>query len=225
MRPTTKRVLAGAVALLGAAAVGAFLATIALGQPSAPPNTMTEKDIGFAQDMMVHHQQAVTMADMVAIDTVPEVRQLADQIRFVQLREIGIMSGWLQISGAQLMSSRPMAWMTDTSAAHAMDHGPAVPATAPQHVDGGTHRMPGMATSGDLVALQGTTGRANEILFLQLMLRHHQGGIDMAAAAVQNTRVDAIRDTGRAMLNEQAQEIQLMSLLLQERGAKPLPYP
>jgi uncharacterized protein (DUF305 family) len=51
--------------------------------------------------------------------------------------------------------------------------------------------------------------RPNEILFLQLMIRHHQGGIDMAASAPRETRNDAVRVTALAPVDGQTQELQI----------------
>lgn len=49
-----------------------------------PTPILSDVDIGFAQDMSVHHQQAVTLADMLVVDAEPDVRTLADQIRTKQ---------------------------------------------------------------------------------------------------------------------------------------------
>jgi uncharacterized protein (DUF305 family) len=174
----------------------------------APPLTAT--DVGFAQDMSAHHHQAVIMSDMVAADAAPEVRALADQIKFSQLREIGQMTGWLQIADASVVSPHPMAWMMTDD-----DH----------HMVGDDMAMPGMASPADLTRLQRATGRANEILFLQLMTRHHQGGVDMAAYAVQHTATNAVHQTAVAMTDEQSQEIILMAHLLEQRGSAPIAYP
>jgi uncharacterized protein (DUF305 family) len=85
--------------------------------------------------------------------------------------------------------------------------------------------MPGMASPADLTRLQRATGRANEILFLQLMTRHHQGGIDMAAYPVQHPTTNAVHQTAVAMTDEQSQEIILMAHLLEQRGSAPIAYP
>ena len=58
------------------------------------------------------------MADMLAPDAAPEVLALADQIRVTQLREIGHMTGWLQLAGASVVSPRPMAWMMADAGHH-----------------------------------------------------------------------------------------------------------
>ena len=186
-------------AALGAGAVWMF-------KPVAPQLSIL--DIGFAQDMREHHQQAVTMTDMLAADDAPDVRAMAEQIRFTQLGEIGQLTGWLQIANAALISPKPMSWMSD------MGHMAPPKAT-----------MPGMASPQDLKDLGRSTGRANEIHFLQLMIRHHQGGVEMAAYAAGHTHLDAVHQTALGMVDQQTQEIQVMTALLNQRGTAVLPYP
>lgn len=201
-----KRYLARLVALLAAGGIGAVLATTVAATEPAPP--LAALDIGFAQDMSAHHQQAVTMSDMISADASPEVRALAEQIRFTQLYEIGQMSGWLQLVGAPPNSPTPMAWMPGGHTAHG------------EHTS-----MMGMASPADLTRLQRGTGIANEILYLQLMMRHHQGGIDMAAQAARNTTTDVVRRVASLMVDEQTQETQVIQTLLSLRRSEPLPYP
>jgi uncharacterized protein (DUF305 family) len=120
------------------------------------------------------------------------------------------MTGWLQLVDAPPAATSPMAWM-----GHDEHHHPGDAATA----------MPGMASPADLTRLQRSTGRDNEVLFLQLMVRHHQGGIDMASHAVRHTDTDAVRRAAAVMISEQAQDIQVMTTLLAQRDGAPLPYP
>lgn len=193
-----------ALTVLLAAAVGA--GAVWMFKPVAPQ--LSTLEIGFAQDMRNHHQQAVAMTDMLAPDDAPDVRAMAEQIRFTQLGEIGQMTGWLQIANAAMISPKPMSWMS------AMGH------TAPPKAT-----TPGMASPQDLKDLQRSTGRANEIHFLQLMTRHHQGGIEMAAYAAGHTALDAVRQTALGMVDQQTRELQVMTTLLSQRGAVVLPYP
>jgi uncharacterized protein (DUF305 family) len=186
-------------AVVGAGAMWAF-------KPAAPQ--LSALDIGFAQDMRTHHQQAVMMADMLAPDDGPDIRALAAEIRFQQLGEIGQMTGWLQIANDAMISPKPMSWMS------------AMPDMASPNPT-----MPGLATQQDLKNLQHSTGRTNEIHFLQLMTRHHQGGVEMAAYAAAHTKLDAVRQTALQMVNQQTLEIQLMTVLLGQRGAAPLRFP
>ncbi|WP_198538781.1 DUF305 domain-containing protein [Mycolicibacterium wolinskyi] len=192
-----------AITLLLATALGAAMcAAVIERDPASPPPVLTPLEIGFAQDMTAHHQQAVTMTDMLAVDASPQVRALAEQIRFTQLAEIGQMTGWLQLADAAPAATQPMAWMTEPHSA--------------AHHDGADHStgMPGMATRDELARLQHATGRDNETLFLQLMTRHHQGGITMAAYAFQHAANDAVRRAATIMVSEQTDEIQIMGVML-----------
>ncbi|MEZ0364998.1 DUF305 domain-containing protein [Mycobacterium sp. pUA109] len=195
-------VLRRAVWLVLAAALGAASCAAALArhQPTPPP-VLSSSDIGFAQDMSTHHQQAVTMTDMLATDSTPDVKALAEQIRVTQLNEIGQMTGWLQLAGAPPTSAHPMAWMSDADH-HDTGHQPV--------------SMPGMASAQELERLQNSVGAANQTQFLHLMIRHHQGGIDMAAHAFRHSTNDAVRRTASIMVDEQTQEVQLMAVMLDQ---------
>jgi uncharacterized protein (DUF305 family) len=200
----TRTILTRTAALVTAAVLGAIVSAATLTH-RAPPPVLASIDIGFAQDMSTHHQQAVTMTDMLAPDAAPDVRALAEQIRFTQLTEIGQMTGWLQLAGAPPTGTHPMAWMTPTAAGHDMN------------ATDDAMTMPGLASPVDLTRLQRSTGHANEILFLQLMTHHHEGGIDMASYAFRRSTTDAVRRAASIMIDEQTQEIQLMTIMLNQR--------
>ncbi|MGH8505941.1 MAG: DUF305 domain-containing protein [Stenotrophobium sp.] len=172
-------------------------------------------DIGFCQDMVAHHEQAVLMATLAMDRATPAVHALAQSILVSQSGEIGVMRGWLQLWGAPLVSPKPMAWMTNsTDQLHGVTH-PAMPqANAP---------MPGMASPAELQKLWQARGKSFDILFMQLMTRHHEGGVMMASDIQNSAQLQAVRDTGRGMMFEQAQEIGLMAQLLRADGAAPLP--
>lgn len=167
-------------------------------------------DIGFCQDMVAHHEQAVLMATLAMDRASPAVHALAQSILVSQSGEIGVMRGWLQLWGAPLVAPRPMAWMADAGDASAA-------ASQPRPA------MPGMASPAELQQLWQARGQSFDILFMQLMTRHHEGGLLMANEVQNSARLQAVRDTGRGMLFEQAQEIALMAQLLQADGAAPLP--
>ena len=83
--------------------------------------------------------------------------------------------------------------------------------------------MPGMASMAELDDLAAARGRDAEILFLQLMLRHHRGGVSMARAADEQLESGPVKEAARGMITAQTQEAGLMVVLLTERGAAPLP--
>lgn len=204
-------------ALLAAVAVAlvlglGVLATAAIrGSQPGPKELPSAVDVGFAQDMMVHHQQAVLMAAYTRAHAgSADVRQLAGTIDSAQQREIGQMVGWLQSWGHPVAAERPaMAWMDG----HAMHRGSSASS------------MPGMATPAELDELVNLTGKELDVRFLQLMRRHHQGGLPMAKYAVNHARVPYVRDTARTIILDQQREIDQMAMMLAARRAKPLASP
>lgn len=206
--------VAGALAvfLLGAAA------GILIGLPGATTSTPEPDsvDVGFNQDMTVHHEQAVEMAAWTRDHTTdPVIRTLAYDMESTQTAEIGRMQGWLTLWGApQLPPGRYMAWMAGPGG-----HGHGGTASLPA---GGVATMPGMASPEELAALRAATGRDLDVLFLQLMLRHHEGGSDMLVYAAQNASVPAVRNLAQQMAAAQATEVSYLGSLLAERGSAPL---
>ncbi len=83
--------------------------------------------------------------------------------------------------------------------------------------------MPGMATSAELAKLRSLTGKEMDVFFLQLMLRHHEGGTAMAQYGHDHTSIADVKSLTQSMLVSQGAEITLMKGMLQERGAAPLP--
>ncbi|GEE01238.1 DUF305 domain-containing protein [Gordonia spumicola] len=172
-------------------------------------------DVGFAQDMSVHHDQAILMAQTLSRDVADDVRGLADRIVATQTAEAATMRGWLDWFGEPLTSDDPMSWMHPST--HA-DHGSSAT------VDDDTAPMPGYASTDDLAKLSDARGTAAEVWFLQLMIRHHQGGIEMATAAQNSDESSpATKRLALAMITEQGDEVGQMTLLLKARNAEPLP--
>ncbi|MBR7742337.1 DUF305 domain-containing protein [Phycicoccus sp. BSK3Z-2] len=161
-------------------------------------------DAGFARDMQKHHLQAVEMSFIVRDRTQdPAVRTLAFDIITSQQQQAGQMYGWLRQWGLPQTGSSPeMAWVGGEHAAH-------VEAGQP---------MPGLATPEQLDDLRAASGVEAERLFLELMIAHHRGGVDMAIAAVADARTDEVRSLARAMENAQSAEITLMEGMLEERA-------
>jgi uncharacterized protein (DUF305 family) len=202
-----------AAALLGA--TGGLLLADSQGDDSVVmPNAV---DVGFAQDMTVHHLQGVTMASWVRDHSSdPAVRQLAFDIESGQTEQVGRMQGWLALwSRASLPAGEHMRWMSD--ARHA-SHKQSVT------VEPG-RPMPGMATGEELARLRSLSGAKLDVYFLQLMIRHHQGGGPMMREAVDRAAVGEVRNLAEKMLIAQTAEIRAMTAMLAERGATPLPAP
>lgn len=199
--------VAMAVLLVG---VGMVLRPMLVPENQTAPSVLNATEIGFAQDMLIHHQQALFIAQRLDPAADASIRQLAQQVSDTQRVEIGTMLGWLRLANASPTNPNPMAWMpTDTDAAEAHHHSN----------DG---LMPGMATLAELDALSAARGADSETLFLQLMLRHHQGGVTMAKAVDKLLTSGAVKEAARAMLTSQNQEAGIMTIVLAQRGAQPL---
>ena len=80
----------------------------------------------------------------------------------------------------------------------------------------------GMATAEELARLRAARGVDAEVLFLQLMIRHHEGGVMMAKAILPQSTREEVVAMARSIDESQAAEIAAMTEMLAERGAKPL---
>jgi len=198
-------------AVLVTAAV-ALTAGVVIGRvaDTAESPLLSNVDIGFAQDMLAHHQQALAIVGQLSSDAAPAIRAVAEQISQTQLAETGQLRGWLQATGIPEQSPNPMAWMSGRSH-HSVAH------TADE-------MMPGMATDAELTALHDTDGVANETNFLQLMIRHHQGGIQMTQEVRERGHSRSVTTTASQMQDEQSNEVDLMVTLLTALGGSPLPF-
>ena len=83
--------------------------------------------------------------------------------------------------------------------------------------------MPGIASKDDLKRLSDAKGKEKEILFLQLMIRHHEGGIQMAQGLLKLSDRDEVTTMAQHIVDGQASEISLMTDMLRQRGAQRLP--
>lgn len=205
-----------ALLLVGAAA-GILLTQAREPAASAAPAPDTV-DVGFLQDMTVHHRQAVLMASMARErSTDNDIRTLAFDIESTQLEQIGRMQGWLSLWGRDpLPNDGYMAWMGRDSEHHSSMS--PMPSGAVDH-------MPGMATQDELDELAGLEGTAFDVRFLQLMLRHHQGGIPMLDFAGQRAEVGVVRNLAQQAANAQTYESEALTAMIVKRGGQPLPPP
>jgi uncharacterized protein (DUF305 family) len=195
--------------------IGALVAIFALAlgftagyvTPSLRTPGDTSPEAGFARDMSTHHAQAVSMG-MIAYSraTDPDVRQLGYDIALSQQGQIGVMQTWLQDWHLNPTGTRPkMAWM---------------PGGAQELTSDGL--MPGMATDAQMAQLQSATGKQVDILFCQLMLRHHLGGIHMIDELLQLSQNKTVRTLAQAMKNNQQGDVVTLQGFLTRLGAQPL---
>lgn len=182
---------------------------VQLGAPGEPNRTMspeeaagvgepdhTEADVAFMQMMILHHDQAITMTEWVDDRTQDrDIRLLAERMRISQEDELDFMASWLQERGTPLRGD------------HA-DHG-------------GGMMMPGMLTEAQLEQLEAAEGEEFERLFLEFMIQHHTGAMEMVADlwASDGGQEPSIGQFARHVEGDQGIEIARMQEMLAERAS------
>jgi uncharacterized protein (DUF305 family) len=211
-RRSPLRIVLLAVLGVGLVLLGGGLA-VALGIGRTAQPAADSVDVGFSRDMAQHHLQGVEMSNL-ALDRSedPAVRGLAFDMAETQNNQVGRMQGWLALWGHTPTGGETMAWMPEDGGHTG-------------HGSGDGEPMPGMASTEELATLRGLSGTAFDVEFLRLMIRHHQGGFEMAEYAAENAQESAVRTLARAMVDSQAGETRLMAGMLDERGGTPLPAP
>jgi uncharacterized protein (DUF305 family) len=153
-------------------------------------------DVEFVQNMIVHHAQALVMAELAPERAVADdVKGIADRIADSQRAEIDMLNRWLE-----------------------RDDQPTVDPNAPDH---GAHSgqtdhtsMPGYVTPERLDALRAARGKQFDTLFLQLMMAHHEGALDMVEE-VQNAGLDVrVQEIADDVAVTQSDEINRMRGML-----------
>lgn len=236
-------VAAAVVLLLVGATLGLALSGTFRSEPANPDTASV--DAGFARDMIVHHDQGVLMAHYAEQNTQdPEIGVMAYDIGYTQTDQIGQMQGWLSLWDLpETSDAARMSWMGgDAHDGHDMGVMTAAATTAAGSATAGTAGgttgdagstgstgagetplMPGMATNSEIARLQGLRGTESDIYFLQLMIRHHQGGQPMMEYASAHATNPVVRNFADKMVQTQSAEISVMTQMLAERGAAPLP--
>lgn len=72
------------------------------------------------------------------------------------------------------------------------------------------HRMAGMASQEQMQRLENSTGREFDILFSELMITHHRGGIRMAQNFIRSGRNSELIEMEKGMVRAQTEEIEKM---------------
>lgn len=208
-------VLAASVAVVVVAAVAFSIGRLSTLGDATPANTSAEA--GFARDMQVHHQQGVELA-MIVRDLTDDdaTRLLAYDIATTQAQQSGQMYGWLAEWGLPQAAPEPsMTWMTrpaDDGEAHD-GHGSG---------DGAAHEpgepMPGLATPEQIAELRTLEGVEAERMFLELMIAHHRGAVDMAEAVLARSSYPVVVSLAESIVRSQESEIGLMEDMLAERS-------
>lgn len=181
------------------------VAFFAIGRLTATPRAPldTGADAGFARDMQAHHAQAVEMALLIRDkSTDPEILAVAYDIATSQQQQNGQMFAWLQDWGlSQSGSAPPMAWMGAATGEH---QGSSSHTGNPDSAGGGNE---GMATAEQMQTLREASGSDADRLFTDMMIRHHQGGVAMATAAVNLAETSKVRDFAARIVEAQSAEI------------------
>lgn len=156
-----------------------------------------EADVEFNTMMIPHHQQAVEMADMVTERTTnPRVRGLADRIRAAQQPEIDQMTGRLKEWGVEA-----------PGASEGAGHGG-------HDMSGGHAGMPGMMTDDEMKAMTDARGAEFDKLWLEGMIRHHEGAIAMADAELTDGKDEPSKKLAEQIRAAQKAEIDEMKGIL-----------
>ena len=205
------------LALVAIVVVGAVAFSVGrLSTLQNPTPTTDSAEAGFARDMQSQHNQGVELAFIIRdLTDDPDVRLLAYDIATTQAGQSGRMSGWLDAWGLPAGSSEPeMTWMTrPTLEGEGHNHGSGDDA----HAAG--EPMPGLATPEQIAELKTLTGVAAERMFLELMIAHHHGAIEMAEAVLDRSTNTTVRTFATGVVKAQESEIDLMESMLEERPA------
>jgi uncharacterized protein (DUF305 family) len=151
-------------------------------------------DETFVTGMIPHHEQALEMAELLLDkDGVDErVVALAERIQEAQQPEIDLMTSWLEDWGVDPD-------MGDMGDMPGMDHGD-----------------DGMMSDDDMNALEAASGEEASALFLEQMIEHHEGAIEMSQQELANGENADALELARQIIDAQSAEIAEMHELLAE---------
>ncbi len=215
MTPTLRTLAAGLLLSTATTALAQQAPIVLPGAPGAAPRVIDEDeatrlsdtrfspaDVKFMQDMIVHHQQAVDLAALVeGRSNNSDIVAIAGRIDASQADEIAFMREWLAERG------QPAAMQNHAGMDHAAHH-----------------LMMGMATPAQMAELGTLESTAFDRLFLQLMVRHHGGAIDMVETLHDQpgTAYDPVMfEFTNDLVKEQQAEIDRMNAILAELSDDP----
>ncbi|GAA2951280.1 DUF305 domain-containing protein [Microbacterium schleiferi] len=192
-RPATSAAIALtlALAVTGCASVTGSGPGASSARSSASASAFNATDVMFVQMMIPHHAQAIEMSDtLLAKDGVDaDVRELAENIKAAQQPEIDTMEGWLTAWGAEMPGAGGMAGMGHDN---------------------------GMMSDDDMSTLAAASGPDASRLFLEQMIVHHEGAIEMAQDELDSGSSPDVRELAEAIIIAQTAEIATMRTLLAE---------
>lgn len=165
--------------------------------PPPPPSSANEADADFVRMMIPHHHQALVLSRLAPDRTTnSELLALAGRIDVEQTIEITTMQQWQAQNGFD---------ETDPESAYMM-----------MMQDPMMIEMMGMATQAELDQLETLSGTAFDKLFLQLMIDHHQGAIDMCVQVMTHGQEPVLQSMANEMLTTQSTQIFQMQAMLTE---------
>ena len=175
---------------------GAMMSGSGSAMMSAAPSTADGQhnaaDVAFAQQMIVHHQGAIEMADLAPSRAASQqVKDLAGRIKAAQGPEIQQMQGWLGMGGMGSQGQMTSGGVTTTMS------------------------MPGMMSDADMQQLTAASGTDFDRLFLQQMIVHHQGALEMADTELAQGSYPAALALAQSIKTSQTAEITEMQQMLQ----------
>jgi uncharacterized protein (DUF305 family) len=164
-----------------------------------------DADVAFAGDMIQHHAQALAMVDLTMDRPLdPEVEALAEDVRAAQAPEIETLAGWLTDWDEQI---------PETIRDHVnAGHGAGDLSDSVRDLDHGD--MPGMMSADDIDALENTSDTEFQEMWLEMMIEHHEGAIEMAKSEQEDGRYKPAVDLAGDIVDSQSQEVATMQDLL-----------
>lgn len=163
-----------------------------------------DQDVEFAQGMIPHHSQAIEMSDMVIErGENAEVKALAEQIKDAQAPEIETLRGWLKEWGEPETSE----------AGQGQEHGGS---GADGEMTMSDDEM--MMSDDEMAELDKASGVELDRMFLEMMIRHHQGAIAMAQREVEAGQYPEAKEMAQVIIDTQQEEIDRMRKLLETVG-------
>ena len=203
------------VRALGALALGLtlFLGVAACGDDTASsdavgtsPTEHNDADVAFASDMIQHHAQALSMVDLTLDRPLdPEVQALAEDIRAAQAPEIETMADWL----TDWREPVPETMRDHANAGHDMGDMSDTMGDMGEDAD-----MPGMMSAEDMDELENASDADFQQLWLELMVEHHEGAVEMARTQQESGRFEPAVDLAGQIVESQTAEIATMEELL-----------
>ena len=154
------------------------------------PDDVNDADVAFVQGMVPHHEQAIQMSELViANGDDPTVIALAEQINAAQGPEIDQMNTWLDD------------WDIDPAGSDGMDG-----------MDGAN----GMMSDDEMDMMSEAMGADLDRMFLETMIRHHQGAIRMAEVELEEGSNADVLALAQGIIDGQQAEVDQMQSMLED---------